>query len=275
MQLSCLPVSLFKDIIGGRMTVGEWAQMGADIGLDAIDISILFVADRSPSALERMRGDIQAAGVELAMVTTYPDFTHPDKAQRERELVREREAVEVSATLGAKFIRVTAGQAHPQTGRAQGIAWAVEGIRKLHEAVGDLGPHLLFENHAKPGAWEHHDFAQPSDIFLEIVRATADLGLGVNYDTGNAASFEKDPVALLSQVIDRVVTIHAADTSVVGELRHCLLGTGVTPFADLFRRLHQAGWDNWICIEEESYGGRQGIEADVRFVRDTWEATRT
>ncbi|MBM3187384.1 MAG: sugar phosphate isomerase/epimerase [Chloroflexi bacterium] len=275
MQLSCLPISLFQDIIGGRMSVGEWAQMGAEIGLDAIDISILFVPDRSPQALKRMRREIEASGIGLAMVTTYSDFTHPDPAQRKRELALEQEVIEVAAALGARFVRVTAGQAHPQTGREEGIAWAVEGIRKLHETSGALGPRLLFENHAKPGAWEYHDFAQPSDIFLEIVRATEDIGLGVNFDTGNAASFDDDPVGLLGQVIDRVVTIHAADTCVKGELRHCALGTGIAPFAEVFRFLHRAGWDNWICIEEEAHQGRKGIEADARFVREAWEAART
>lgn len=275
MQLSCLPVSLFGDIIGGRMSVGEWAQMAAEIGLDAIDLSILFVPDRSPAAVQRMRRDIEATGMRVAMVTTYPDFTHPDPQQRERELRLEQEAIEVSAGLGARFVRVTAGQAHPETGREEGIAWAVEGIHCLYEASSQLGPRLLFENHAKPGAWKHHDFAQPSDIFLAIVRATEDIGLGVNYDTGNAAAFAEDPVALLQQVIDRVVTIHAADTSVRGELRHCLLGTGITPFEELFRLLHRAGWDNWICIEEESHQGRKGIESDVRFVRQVWQATQS
>jgi hypothetical protein len=42
MKLSCLPVSFFSDITEGSMSVFEWAQMGASIGLDAIDISILF-----------------------------------------------------------------------------------------------------------------------------------------------------------------------------------------------------------------------------------------
>jgi hypothetical protein len=40
MKLSCLPVSFFSDIIEGRMTLGEWARIGASLGLDAVDFSI-------------------------------------------------------------------------------------------------------------------------------------------------------------------------------------------------------------------------------------------
>jgi sugar phosphate isomerase/epimerase len=68
-----------------------------------------------------------------------------------------------------------------------------------------------------------------------------------------------------------VVSVHASDTAVRGRLEPVLLGTGVTPFGALFGRLARAGWDGWICIEEASRQGRPGVEAAVRFVRQTWE----
>lgn len=270
MQLSCLPVSFFADIIEGRMSVGKWARMGADVGLDAIDLSILFVPYRSPAAIAALRRDVESAGMHVAMVTTYPDFTHPDPTQRKKELTLEQEAIRIAAALGAELVRVTDGQAHPETGREEGIRWAVEGLTRLVETTHDAGVTLGFENHAKPGAWEYTDFSQSPDVFLEIVRETAGVGLGVNFDMGNAASFADDPVDLLGQVIDRVVSIHASDTAARGELRHVLLGTGVTPYAALFRRLKQAGWDGWICVEEAAFQGREGVEAAARFVRRTW-----
>jgi len=271
MRLSCLPVSFFADITEGRMTVAQWARMGAEIGLDGIDLSILFVPDRSPAALRALRGAIEAAGTRVAMVTSYPDFTHPDPAQRERELVKEQEVVATAATLGAELVRVTAGQAHPETRREEGIAWAAEGLARLVAATRDLGVKLVYENHARPGAWQYTDFSQPPDIFLEIARRTADAGLGINFDTGNAAAFAEDPLWLLNQVIGRVVSVHASDTAVHGQLRHVLLGTGVTPFAALFGILARSGWDGWICMEEASFGGRSGVEAAARFVRKTWQ----
>jgi len=270
MRLSCLPVSFFDDIVEGRMSLGEWAQMAAEIGLDAIDLSIAFVPDRSQAAVRALRREIEASGMGVAMVTSYPDFTHPDPEQRERELLLEQEVVAVAAGLGAELVRVTAGQAHPETGRDEGISWAVEGLTRLVERTRGAGVTLVYENHAKPGVWDYTDFSQPPDIFLEIVRRTADVGLGVNFDTGNAASFADDPVALLDQVADRVVSVHAADTAAKGEQRPVLLGTGVTPFVPLFRRLKQAGWDGWICIEEVSFMGREGVEKATRFVRRAW-----
>src|SRR5512136_2120159 len=115
MRLSCLPVSFFADIVEGRMSVAQWAQMGAGLGLDAIDLSILFVPDRSPAAVAALRREIEDQGIRVAMVTSYPDFTHPDARQRERELTLACEVMTVVAGLGAELVRVTAGQAHPET----------------------------------------------------------------------------------------------------------------------------------------------------------------
>jgi len=272
MRLSCLPVSFFSDIIEGRMTVGDWARLAASIGLDAIDMSILFVPDHSPRALAAMRREIEAAGMHVAMITTYPDFTHPDAAQRQRELEMQQELMRVAEQLGAEMVRVTDGQAHPETGRQEGIGWAIEGLTRLVESTRHLKVIPVLENHAKPGAWKYTDFSTMPDVFLEIARGTEAIGLGINFDTGNAATFADDPVALLNEVMHRVVSVHAADSSMRGELRHVLLGTGITPFPAMFERLVRAGWDGWICMEENARQGQAGVEAAARFVRQTWQA---
>jgi sugar phosphate isomerase/epimerase len=253
------------------MSIEEWARMGKEVCLDAIDLSILFVPDRSRSAVAELRRGIESAGMRVAMVTTYPDFTHPDAAQRERELALAQDVVAVAAGLGAEMVRVTAGQAHPETRREDGVRWAIEGLRRLVDRTGESGVRLVYENHGKPGAWTYTDFSQPPDIFLAILRATANVGLGLNFDTANATAFSPDPLALLDQCIDRVVSIHAADTAVRGELKPVLLGTGLTPFAAIFQRLVRAGWDNWICIEEASFQGRAGVEKAAQFVRQLWD----
>ena len=106
MRLSCLPVSFFSDILAGRMSVAQWAALGQAVGLDAIDLSILFIPDRSPATAARLRREIEQTGLRVAMVTSYPDFTHPDAAQRERELEQALTTVAVAQALGAELLRV-------------------------------------------------------------------------------------------------------------------------------------------------------------------------
>ena len=271
MKLSCLPVSFFSEIIDGRMSVGDWAKMGSDIGLDAIDLSILFTPDRSETSLATIREQIESTGMSVAMITSYPDFTHPEASQRLIELELEVQVVEVACKLGAKMVRVTAGQAHPQTGKEEGICWAVEGLSRLKERVKGSDVQLVYENHAKPGAWQYTDFSQSPPIFLEIIRQTANCGLGINFDTSNAATFAEDPLALLESVVSRVTSVHASDSSTRGVLNHTLLGKGITPYQELFACLKRHGWDGWICMEEASNLGRTGVEQAAAFIRKTWE----
>lgn len=113
MKLSCLPVSYFRDIIDGRMSIREWAVEGASTGLDGIDLSVLFLKSRSREYLDKTRREIEEAGIRIAMVTTYPDFTHPDPMERERQLAKLQEDIVTASRLGADLLRVTAGQAHP------------------------------------------------------------------------------------------------------------------------------------------------------------------
>jgi sugar phosphate isomerase/epimerase len=271
MRLSCLPVSFFPDLLAGRMNVAEWARIAVQQKLDAIDLSILFVPDRSLATAAALRRQIEGEGTRVAMVTTYPDFTHPDPVRRKEEVQHEADAVAISAELGADMVRVTAGQAHPSVAVADGIRWAAEGLQALCEAVQGLGVTLVYENHAKPMVWEYTDFCQPPDIFLEIVRRTRETNLKINFDAGNAATYSNDPVGLLCQVIDRVYSIHASDSALRGELVHVLLGTGITPYPELFSYLRASGWDGWICMEENSRQGEQGVAQAASFIRKTWQ----
>ncbi len=270
MKVSCLPVSFFQEMIQGRMTIGQWARLGHALGLDGIDLSIALVPDRSPAALDELRREIEDAGTRVVMVTSYPDFTHPAPAQRLRELALEQEVVATAARLGAELVRVTAGQAHPGVRRGQGIEWAVNGITRLARAVCNSGISLVYENHARPMVWDFTDFSQPPDIFVEIAQQVAGAGVGVNFDTGNAAAFSDDPAGLLKQVLPLVVSVHAADTAVHGRLEPVLLGAGITPFAALFETLCRHGWDGWICMEEASGQGPAGVAAAAQFIRQTW-----
>ena len=252
------------------MTIREWAEQGVAVGLDGIDLSILFLKSKDRDYVERVRAEIEGAGIKVAMVTTYPDFTHPDSIEREKELSKLKENIVVASRLGAELVRVTAGQAHPSVHRDQGIEWAVEGLTKAVEFAKDYPVTLAYENHAKPGAWKYVDFSHPTDIFLSIVERTERVSLGVNWDTANVIAYGDEPIPALKKVVHRIVSVHAADTSVRGELKPVLLGTGLVPFKEMFEIIQGAGFDGWVCMEEASFTGKVGVQRAADFIRRTW-----
>ena len=271
MQLSCLPVSYFREIISGEMSVAAWARQAAGIGLDAVDLSVLFLERRDNSYLKAMRKDIEDAGLRVAVVNTYPDLTHPDPVARESQLSQLQTDIASIGLLGAQMARVTAGQAHPETRREEGIAWAVEGLTRAVDAAQRAGVRLVFENHSKPGAWPYPDFCYPPDIFLAIAERLAGTPIGILFDTANVVAYGRDPLPVLSAVLDQVVCVHAADTRAPGVFQPVLLGTGAVPFNAIFSILKRAAFDGCISIEEASGLGRNGVARAVEFVRAMWE----
>jgi sugar phosphate isomerase/epimerase len=270
-KLSCLPVSLFSDISSRRLSVIEWARLGAGIGLDGVDVSLLFFESHSPAYLGKLKKGLEEVNIPLVMATTYPDFTHPDAVQRRRELVYLQADIALCSQLGIRYLRVLAGQAHPSTPRRDGITWAIEGLTAAAESAREHGVGLLYENHSKPGAWDYYDFSYPLDIFLEICEGIRPTDIRLNFDTANIVALGHDPLDVLAQVFDRVETIHVSDTAAVGTFKPVLVGTGVVAFGKIFHYLKSRGFDSWLCIEEASFTGMDGILKAADFTRRTWE----
>ena len=270
MEVSCLPVSFFKEICSKEMTLGQWMETGRACGLDAVDISMVFLDNHTPVYLKGVKQQMQEYDTKIIMATTYPDFTHPDHMQRERELEYLRRDIAVCSYLGIRYLRVLAGQAHKETSRADGIKWAIEYLRKSEPVGNKFGVELLYEDHAKPGAWDYVDFSHPTDIFLEIFEGIKDTGIGLNFDTGNIVAYGDDPLPVLEKVLDKIVAVHVSDTSEYGKFDPVVIGTGAVPNREIFKVLKANGFDGWLCIEEASGTGVDGVKRAVDFVRGSW-----
>ena len=77
MRLSCLPVSFYDDIFTGKSTVADWIQLGAELGLDAVDFSIKFFPERDAETIKNTRTALEKFSIEPCMIACYCDFTPP------------------------------------------------------------------------------------------------------------------------------------------------------------------------------------------------------
>jgi sugar phosphate isomerase/epimerase len=272
MKMSCLSVSLFGALLQGKMTIREYASLCKTLGLDAFDLGIILLKNHTPVYISQVKEDIASVGIPLAMVTTYPDFTHPDSFQREREFDFLVADIALASAVGARFLRVTAGQAHPETSVAEGIRWAVENLRRAAPISDRYGITLLYEDHSKPGAWEYMDFSNPPHIFLEIADQIKDTSIGINFDTANIlVAGEDTTLSVLEKVMDKVKTIHVAETATKGKMDPVALGSGIVPFGEIFSLLKSKDFDGWLCLEEWGNKGADGVRQGVDFVKKVWE----
>ena len=272
MKLSCLSVSLFPAIINGEMTIKEYATLCKELGLDGFDLGVIQLKNHTPVYINNLKKEFEEVGITPAMITTYPDFSHPDAIQREREFEYLRHDIALASNVGAQFLRITAGQAHPEMPVDKGIELVVDNFRKIAPVAEKFGVKLVYEDHSKPGAWNYMDFSNPPEIFLSIAEQIKDTSIGINFDTANIlVSGNENTVEVLEKVIDKVETIHVAETATLGKMDPVLLGTGLAPVKEVFASLKKHGWDKWLCIEEWGNMGIDGVKKAVEYTRKMWE----
>jgi sugar phosphate isomerase/epimerase len=270
MRLSALPVSLYPDLASGRLTLGDWFRSAAALGLDGADLSVAHVGSRSAERLDALRQEAADAGVQLAILATYSDFTHPERGYRASQVDDLRRWIDAAARMEVEFVRVTAGQAHPGVPEEAGLGWAADGlVACLGDAVA-AGVRLLYENHTRGSVWQFNDFTQPAARFLEIARRTEGTGLEILFDTANCLALGDDPLVVLDGIIDRVGAVHVSDIRACGTFEPTAIGTGVSPLPLLLRRLVSSGFDGWLSIEEASRTGMDGFRGAVAFVDRAW-----
>ncbi len=264
-KLSWLPVSYFGDLISGEMTLGTWLDEAVSLGLNAVDVSINFFRNSGAWSLSEFRREIECRDLDVVVCNLYSDLTHPDVEQREVELRKLELDITTAAQAGAKMVRITAGQAHPELSRDTGIELVVAGLTQAALVAQESGVRAVFENHSKPGVWKYSDFAHPADVFLEIAERLQPAPIGILFDTANAYARGDNPMTILEAIVDRVECVHLADTSTHGSLHPTVIGTGVVDFETIFAHLAKHNYNGWFSVEEASGTGRFGIAEAINF----------
>jgi sugar phosphate isomerase/epimerase len=277
-RISLFPKCYFDDFTQGRRPYESWIREAATLGGEGIEHYDGFFRSLAPADVDPVARLMEQTGQVTSMICFSPDFTHPDPAERRRQVERQKAAVDLTVRLGARHCRTLSGQRHPGMSREEGIARTLEGIRRSLEHAEREGVVLCMENHYKDGTWHYPEFAQPEDIFLEIIEQIDSPHFGVQYDPSNAVVGGFDPIAFLDKVKHRVVTMHASDrylapgatlddlktgdgaTGYASALRHGETGKGMNDYDAIFQRLAQVNFDGWISIED----GMNGLDEIAR-----------
>lgn len=266
------------------MSVFDWIEMASSLEVDGLEMYPGFFISLDDEYLDRVREAIERHGMTMPMFCCSPDFTHPDADVRRGEIERERCMIDVTARLGGGFCRVLSGQRRPEVSRQEGIQRVVDAIEELLPYAESRRIVLALENHYKDGYWQYPEFAQKSDVFLEIVNRIHSPWFGVQFDPSNAVVAGEDPVWLLDRVKHRVVTMHASDRYLkpghtLEELRqaeegpgyaailvHGVTGRGMNDYPRIFSLFREAGFDGWISIED-GMNGLEEIRESANFLR--------
>jgi len=273
------------------MTVDEWIRLAAaELGVDGLEFYWGFTPHNDSAELLRIRRLLEDLDLCMPMMCYSPDFTQADPASRLLEVEKQRQAIRATAALGGSYCRVLSGQKRPEISRSAGIAMVADCINALLPTAADEGVILTLENHYKDGYWKYPEFAQASEVFLELLDAIPDSDwFGVNYDPSNALIIGDDPIELLENVKSRVVTMHASDRYLGGAtvedlmeadarpragygeaLVHGVIGDGLNDYDAIFSILRSVNFTGWISIEDgaDPTNGVAHMRQSAVFLRD-------
>jgi len=279
-RISVFPKCYFDELCAGKRDYLQWLRDAKSLGAEGVEHYDGFFRSLDDAGIEPVRRVMTETGQTSSMLCFSPDFTHADPADRARQVERQRSAIDLCVKLGMKHCRTLSGQRFPNMTRKEGIERTVEGIKRSLDYAEKKGVTLCMENHYKDGNWQYPEFAQPEDIFLEIVGRIDSPFFGVQFDPSNATVGGYDPVAFLEKVKHRVVTMHASDRylapgATLEELRqadgtigyspkllHGETGKGLNDYDAFFRILKSVGFHGWISVED----GMNGLDELARSV---------
>ncbi len=279
-SISVFPKYQFDELVAGTASFEQWIRSTAALGGEGIEHYDGFFRSLAPADVDAIARLVAESGQVTSMICFSPDFTHPDREERLRQVQRQKAAIDLTVRLGARHCRTLSGQRYPGLGRDEGIARTLEGIRRSLEYAESRNVVLCMENHYKDGTWRYPEFAQPEDIYLEIIEQIDSPFFGVQYDPSNAFVGGFDPVKFLEKVRHRVVTMHASDRylapgATLGDLaagdgafgyasalKHGETGKGMNDYDAIFRLLAGVRFQGWISVE----AGLEGLDEIARSV---------
>lgn len=281
-KLAAFPKCYMDQLCVDRtMTVFEWIELGATLGVDGLEFYSGFLEDDGPF-LRKAKAALEKHNLAMPMLCCSPDFTEPDPGLLQQEIEREKRMIEIAAFFGGQYCRVLSGQNRPGLTRQEGVAQVVRVIQKLLPFAESHGVVLTMENHYKDNYWKYPEFAQRMDIFVEIVEQIDSPWFGVNFDPSNTILAGEDPLVLLDRVKHRVVTMHASDrylkNGTIEDLRkeedsvgyasrlcHGIIGKGMNDYDKIFSTLRSVGFHSWVSIED-GMNGMEDLRESVRFL---------
>jgi sugar phosphate isomerase/epimerase len=283
-RISVFPKCFFDDLCQGRMDYGDWLRQAATLGAEGVEHYDGFFTSFDEAGVDPVRRVLRETGQTSSMLCFSPDFTHAEAAERERQVERQKVAIDLCVALGMRHCRTLSGQNFPGLSRRDGVTRNVECIRRSLEYAEQRGVVLCMENHYKDGNWKYPEFAQAEAVFLEIVEQIDSPFFGIQYDPSNATVGGYDPIAFLEKVKHRVVTMHASDRSLAPgatladlragdgrtgyseKLRHGETGTGLNDYDAIFRILAGVGFSGWISVED-GVNGLDELRRSVAFLK--------
>jgi len=231
-----------QTIVFGNPTIKDnlaaYAEIVKNIGYDGIEIGARHLYQDKPEYY----GDLfSKLNLKLAALHVGGDFT--DKNSVQQQLDNMKTTIAFGKKLGCPYIFLSGSY---KEGKTPGdYVTESESYKEIGKACNSAGLKLCYHNHA----WEFINNGEGMKILLreipsDLMKLVPDVGW---VEVGGVSS-----VQFLKDNIDRVEALHFKDF--MGRTRpfeFTELGTGITPFKEIYKYVTGLNRDWWISAEQD------------------------
>ncbi|MCD6361168.1 MAG: sugar phosphate isomerase/epimerase [Armatimonadetes bacterium] len=185
--------------------------------------------ERTPEERAAIKDKCEAAGLPIACIATGCRFESLDDAERQAEIDRAKEYVDLAADVGCERIRVF-GNAFPEGSDKDVVIENVgNALREIAEHAAPRGVDVNLEMHGHFSWWEY---------CLRAVEIADHRNVGIVYNC-NYEEPEYGPICgFVDPVIDRIRHVHMHDLERPG-----------WPYPAFISMLKRSGYAGWLSLE--------------------------
>ncbi len=266
-------VELYRD----KASTAQFLQQAKKWNLEGVELLDYFWQDLDKE-LPQVIALTQELGLEVYSYSIGNNFVSSDPAQRQSQVDKIREAVEIAKKLNAKVIRVFSGDASGEENVAfdEALGWIVEGLKAGAALAEKADITLALENHGL--------FAGKAQQVAQVIGAVGSPALAATLDTGNFLLVGENPTEAVRQLADKAALIHFKDFKAVGSevtqrvykattgqgYQGTIIGQGDVDLPTIVSILHDRGYNGYLSIEFEGPGDPlASVEASINYVNET------
>jgi sugar phosphate isomerase/epimerase len=250
-------------------------------GITHVDVS-----EFDTTAAERVRGVVDAAGVEISALGYYPNLLTPDHAAARVYIDHLKKVFEAARLLGVGRVNTFVGRDASQSVDANWPrfleVWRplIEYAEQQDVRVGIENCPMLYTGDEWPGG---HNLAYCPAIWRRMFQDLPSDHFGLNYDPSHLVWQQIDYVRPLREFAGRLFHVHAKDVRVdrdrlddVGILAtpleyHTpkLPGLGEIDWGRFFSVLGEVGYRGPVCVEVEDRAYEESLDARQAALRQS------
>jgi sugar phosphate isomerase/epimerase len=240
LRLSIAAYSFRKELTSKpkpAMTLDDFIDLAAALDLDAVELTAYYFPRTTPDYLAHLKGRCTRLGLDVSGTAVGNNFCVADPDALKKQIDSVKEWTEHSARLGAKTMRIFAGNVAKGDDADKARARCVAAIQEACDHAAKFGVYLALENHG--------GITGTIEQILALVKAVKHEWFGVNLDTGNFHT--DDPYGDLEKLAPYAVT-----AQVKTEIQRRGMKKEDADLKRLIDILRQARYRGYVALEYEA-----------------------